>query len=183
MATVIPTWVTPTQTRIVVEEPQLTNPKSSKPGPFDLPYGGTEVKQFYDELNADQNGWWYSQGTFTNEDFNGLLLIHESSGAVILPGQKSPVKPIYGTLNAIVGAQQLYIGGWKPPYCPSETFCSNGAFNFWAAYSESTWKQLNLYIRGDKSIQDYTGFDVVVNNPLIYMQNARALGRQAYLVW
>ena len=197
---VVPSQVTATAGNTIELGPPLTVNKSSIPGVAGS-YGGVEVEQFYDLLKSDKKGWWYALGDFTFEDFNGLLLQHESSGKPLVAYGLEQLsfenivklkmdfepKP-YGSLNAIVAAQQLYVGGWNPPYCPSGKACTNGAYNFWAAYSQSAQRQIDLFVRGDKPVdgvnQGYSGYFGAFGNPGAtpthtvedIMMEARALG-------
>ncbi len=185
---------TPTQTANAVEPP-LTTEHSNYPRT--LPYAGSEVKQFCEKLESEKSGWWYSLGDFTFEDCNGLFLLHENAGRPLVNydlnlltleslealGKKpSDYLLPYGSLNASVAAQQLYIGGWSPPYCPSGSFCVNGAFNFWAAYSQSVHGLIDQYVRGNKPIEEYFGYGDwglgrnPNHSPLNVMIDARALG-------
>ena len=177
LATLTPTLIptstqTPTQTVNAVEPP-LTTEHSDYPGT--LPYAGSEVKRFCEKLESEKSGWWYSLGDFTFVDCNGLLLTHESAGTNV---DKNRSNDIYAQLNTIVVAQQLYVGGWVDPYCPSGSFCFNGPYNFWAAYSQSARRLIDLYVRGDKPILDYNGYDSSKppDNPVDYMLSVRALG-------
>jgi hypothetical protein len=97
-------------------------------------------------MAAATTGWWQAGGAFTLETFVGLMLMHEAAGNVE-----------WLTLIAQATAQQLYVGGNRPAYCPSGP-CVNGVFNFLAAYSESVHRLVDRYIRGGLSILNYLGY-------------------------
>lgn len=139
-------------------EPELTK---ADPGG----YGGDEIMQLYYLMKSDTDAWWYDDGDFTFEEFNGLLAIHEGAG-----------NELYANLWAIMSAQQLYVGGFNDPYCQSGP-CMNGTFNFWAAYSGSSWMLVNMYVKGDKDIKDYVGYGGRgISSPADTMKQARILG-------
>jgi hypothetical protein len=124
-------------------------PALTPPGPkFDhtKPYGGADVKALFDMMVAETSGWWYSKGTFALEGFLGLMLLHEAAGNLE-----------WLTQIAQATAQQLYVGGNKPAYCPAGP-CVNGVFNFLAAYSESVHRLVDTYVRGGTSILKYQGY-------------------------
>jgi hypothetical protein len=115
-----------------------------------LEYGGEEVWQLYVLMkSATHEKWWFGgDDIFTFEDFVGLMLLHEGQGLAILMN-----------LNAMAGAQNLYVGGYAPPgvaYCPS-TACTNGTSNYLATL-ESVRDQLERYGRGTTGISEYKGY-------------------------
>src|SRR5574337_934433 len=121
-------------------------------------------------------GWWNAEtdGQLTFEEFNGLWIIEEGAG------QRMPEEWV-----AKAAAQQLYVGASWPPYCPGGVgSCFNGAFNFWAAYSEIVHDQIWAYIRGTTPIEQYTayGYDPGVfpkgGEAIRIMDRAQELGYQ-----
>jgi len=110
------------------------------------PYGGVEVKALFDMMMGATSGWWHTGGSFNLETFVGLMIMHEAAG-----------QAEFATWIATAVAQQLYVGGNRPPYCPSGT-CVNGLFNFLAAYSESVHRLIDSYVRGAISIMKYSGY-------------------------
>jgi RHS repeat-associated protein len=129
------------------------------------PYGGVELKALYEKMKAYESGWWYNDSYFTFEEFMGLLIIHEGAG---ISGPEEWV--------AKLAAQQVYVGGWTAPYCDLG-MCFNGALNFWAAYSGSVWGLIDTYVRGERPIQQYLGYqDKGFVNPVKTMSRAAKLG-------
>jgi RHS repeat-associated protein len=114
-------------------------------------YGGAQVKELYDKMRASTCGWWNAEtdGQLTFEEFNGLWVIVEGSG-----------REVPMTWVARAAAQNLFVGGWNYPYCPGGVgSCFNGAFNFWAAYSESVQKRgIVRFVEKDEAIENYSGF-------------------------
>jgi RHS repeat-associated protein len=123
--------------------PTQADPQASSD---DWPYGGEEVKALYEQMKACISCWWYADGDFTLEKFLGLMIMHEAAGAA-------------SSANWIAKAiaQQLYVGGNPPAYCPSG-LCVNGVFNFLAAYSESVHNLVDRFVRGTGPITKYFGY-------------------------
>lgn len=110
-------------------------------------YGGSEVQQVY-QLLAATPGWWQAEGELTPEQFTGLLILHEAS----LLGPRAEL------LITEVVARHLWAGGrgGNAPYCPSSP-CLNGAFNFWARYSQSAHHLVDAYVNGTGQLAEYPG--------------------------
>jgi RHS repeat-associated protein len=129
------------------------------------PYSGSEVLQLFYLMQSYKDGWWYADGDFTFTDFCGLLLMHEGAG-----------NPTYMNLDAIAANQQLYIGSWNGPY-NLDGFSLYGTCNYWAAFSQSAHNLIDLYVRGDKPISEYSGYgDRGLKNPDIVMNQANQYG-------
>jgi hypothetical protein len=91
--------------------------------PIILTQAGENVSLLFQEW-VDTPGWWnnYGASTFTTADFLGIWLLGESS-----------YYEKHLSIQSIVYAQMLYIGGFNSAYCISGATCVNGVFNFIAA--------------------------------------------------
>jgi RHS repeat-associated protein len=144
-------------------EPKLTTKHADDPK--EKPYSGDEFMSLYLIMKSATDAWWYSGGDFTFAMFCGLLLMHEGAG-----------NDMFTNLNAIAAAQQLYVGGWNDPYSPNG-YSIKGACNYWAGFSQSAHIMVDLYIRGDQDISEYTGFGMRgLADPAGEMAKAKAYG-------
>jgi hypothetical protein len=151
--------------RASLYEPKLTTHHSNK-------YGGEDVKELYDLMAGQKDAWWYDDGDFTLEEFVGLIAIHEANIGfpVKLNGEFEPDSMLRGYLTTKAFAQQLYVGGWANPYCPSGV-CTNGPLNMLAAYSQSVHSLIDRFIGSqDKNpIINYDGLKKMLNENAPFM--------------
>ena len=136
-----------------------------------LPYGGNEVMALYNLMKDDHDGWWHKhpQYKFTFEVFIGLMIIHEGAGYSVTE-----------ELVREVVSQQLYVGGWNPPYCSIGQCSENAAANQWAAQSQSIHGLVDAYVRLKGDIKEYYGYgDRARNKPNEQIEIAQGLGHDA----
>jgi RHS repeat-associated protein len=108
------------------ETSQGNNPNASGgPSPLLTP-GGAEIEKIYQRFR-DTCGWWNEncKSEFTYEQFIGLYILYESN--IDVP--KSRIDELTVAL-ATITAQNLYVGGFNPPYCSVGGQCANAVFNF-----------------------------------------------------
>ena len=104
-----------------------------------LTQGGREAKALYKKMKKDTSGWWYADGSFTYEDFLGIILVGEASGW-------------FYDLVSDASAQSLFVGGWNPAYCSK--ICFNGAFNFLGTL-QVTHEYVDIFLRDKKNLLGY----------------------------
>jgi hypothetical protein len=107
-------------------------------------YGGEEVRALFELMAAEFN--------LSEDQFHGYLIMHEAWKAGANLEEQRALERLIATLVR----NQLFIGGYRNPYCPTGP-CENGAFNFWAAYSETAHRLIDKYVRNEKPISLYSG--------------------------
>jgi hypothetical protein len=87
---------------------------------------GKFMQQLYDDYRK-VSGWWNADGDFTLEDFVGLWILFEGSGASIIETWIEQAN-----LISTAVAQNLFVGGWNP----ARGVSINAVFNFMGSWRD-----------------------------------------------